>query len=383
MHRQNAMVQGLKTCAAFAQYTQLMELNPHQNYFSQLLNNRRPLIISGPCSAESEAQVLETAFALKNTGIDLFRAGIWKPRSKPGTFEGIGETGLQWLKRVKTEVGLPVSVEVATPQHIEQALKYGIDVLWIGARTTVNPFVVQELAETLRGVDIPVMVKNPVNPDLALWAGALERFYNMGTRSLAAIHRGFSVLGENRYRNAPLWQIPIELKSRYRNLPLIVDPSHIGGSREHILPLTQQALDLDYDGLMVEVHPNPAVALSDAEQQLTPLAFAEMLTRLQMRSANSPNPEFQNCAEELRQKIDAADRDIIEMLARRMALVEKIGEYKKENNVTILQMERWNEIFRTRPEWAAKMGMNAAFVEELYKLIHLESIRKQTEIMER
>src|SRR5690606_9071371 len=314
---------------------------------------------------------------------DLFRAGFWIPRLKPGTFEGIGEIGLQWLQRVRTEINLPVSVEVATPQHIELALKYGVDVLWIGARTTVNPVAVQELAEALRGIDVPVMVKNPVNPDLALWAGALERFYNMGIQSLAAIHRGFSVLGETRYRNAPLWQIPIELKSRYKNLPLIVDPSHIGGRREHIFPLAQQALDLDYDGLMVEVHPNPAEALSDAEQQLTPAAFAEMLNRLQIRTATSPNPEFQNCAEELRQKIDVADREILEMLARRMALVEKIGEYKKQNNVTILQMERWNEIFRSRPEWAAKMGVNPAFVEELYKLIHLESIRKQTEIMER
>ncbi|HSI90439.1 MAG TPA: bifunctional 3-deoxy-7-phosphoheptulonate synthase/chorismate mutase type II [Adhaeribacter sp.] len=360
-----------------------MELNPQHNYFSQQLLRRRPLVIAGPCSAESESQVLETAFALKNTGTDLFRAGIWKPRSKPGTFEGIGEPGLAWLKRVKTEAGLPVAVEVATPQHIELALKYGIDVLWVGARTTVNPFAVQELAEALRGVEIPVMVKNPVNPDLTLWAGALERFYNMGIRSLAAIHRGFSVLGESRYRNAPIWQIPIELKTRYKNLPLIVDPSHIGGRRDLILPLVQQGLDLDYDGMMVEVHPNPAVALSDAEQQLTPQAFAEMLARLKIRMANSPNPEFQNCAEELREKIDAADRDIIEMLARRMALVQKIGEYKKQNNVTILQIERWNEIFRTRPEWAGKMGMNESFVEELYKLIHLESIRKQTEIMER
>jgi chorismate mutase len=360
-----------------------MELNPEQSFFSRLLNNRRPLVLAGPCSAESESQVLQTAAALKNTGVDIFRAGIWKPRSKPGTFEGIGEVGLQWLKRVQTEIGLPVSVEVATPQHIELALKYGVDVLWIGARTTVNPFVVQELAEALRGVDIPVMVKNPVNPDLALWAGALERFYNMGIRSLAAIHRGFSVLGENRYRNAPLWQIPIELKSRYKNLPLFVDPSHIGGSRNLILPLVQQALDLDYDGFMVEVHPNPAVALSDAEQQLTPAAFTEMLAQLTVRTAQSPNAEFQNCAEELRGKIDAADRDILEMLARRMALVEKIGEFKKQNNVTILQIERWNEIFKTRPEWAAKMGMNEEFVAELYKLIHFESIRKQTEIMER
>ncbi|KAA9327329.1 bifunctional 3-deoxy-7-phosphoheptulonate synthase/chorismate mutase type II [Adhaeribacter soli] len=360
-----------------------MELNPEQNYFSRLLSHHKPLLISGPCSAESEGQVLETALALKNSGIDLFRAGIWKPRSKPGTFEGIGEIGLQWLNRVQAETGLPVSVEVATPQHIELALRYDMDVIWIGARTTVNPFVVQELAEALRGVDIPVMVKNPVNPDLALWAGALERFYNMGIRSLAAIHRGFSVLGENRYRNAPLWQIPIELKTRYKNLPLIVDPSHIGGRRDLILPLTQQALDLDYDGLMVEVHPNPAVALSDAEQQLTPAAFADMLASLKVRTAQSPNPEFLNCAEELRAKIDAADRDILEMLARRMALVEKIGEYKRQNNVTILQMDRWNEIFKTRPEWAARMGINPDFVEELYKLIHLESIRKQTEIMER
>lgn len=359
-----------------------MELNPAQNYFSQLASRRRPVIIAGPCSAESEAQVLETAYALKTQQTDLFRAGIWKPRSKPNTFEGIGEIGLRWLNRVQTEVNLPVAIEVATPQHVELALKYGIDVLWIGARTTVNPFAVQELAEALRGVNIPVLVKNPVNPDLTLWAGALERFYNLGIRSLGAIHRGFSVLGETRYRNAPIWQLPIELRTRYKELPLFLDPSHIGGRRDLILPLTQHGLDLDYDGLMVEVHPNPAVALSDAEQQLTPAAFAEVLARLQLKSAQSPNDDFRNCAEELRTKIDAADREIIEMLARRMALVEKIGEYKKANHVTILQMERWNEIFRTRPEWAARMGMNPVFVEELYKLIHLESIRKQTEIME-
>jgi chorismate mutase len=360
-----------------------MELDPNHNYFSQLLACRRPFVISGPCSAESEKQVLETAFALKQTGIDLFRAGIWKPRSKPGHFEGIGETGLQWLQKVKAETGLPVAVEVATPQHIELALEYGMDVLWIGARTTVNPFVVQELAETLRGVDIPVMVKNPVNPDLALWAGALERFHNMGIRSLAAIHRGFSVLGESRYRNAPLWQIPIELKTRFKTLPLIIDPSHIGGRRDLIQPLTQQALDLDYDGLMVEVHPNPEEALSDAEQQLTPAAFADVLAQLKVKSSTCADREFISMAEEMRAKIDAADRDLIETLARRMALVEKIGEYKKQNNVTIFQMERWNEIFKTRPEWATKMGVNENFVAELYKLIHLESIRKQTEIMDR
>ena len=360
-----------------------MQLDPEHNYFNQLLSRRRPVLLAGPCSAESEEQVLETAFALKNISVDIYRAGIWTPRSKPNTFEGIGEAGLSWLNRVQTEANLPVAIEVATPHHIELALKYGIDILWVGARTTVNPFVVQELAEALRGVDIPIMVKNPVNPDLSLWAGAIERFQNVGIKSLAAIHRGFSVLGETRYRNAPIWQIPIELRTRYKNLPLFLDPSHIGGRRELILPLTQHGLDLDYDGLMVEVHPNPAVALSDPEQQLTPQGFAEMLAQIQIKTAHSSNAEFRNCAEELRAKIDAADRDIIEMLARRMALVEKIGEFKKQNNVTILQMERWNEIFKTRPEWAGKMGMNEDFVAELYKLIHLESIRKQREIMGR
>jgi chorismate mutase len=352
-------------------------------YFSGLLAERgRPLVIAGPCSAESEQQVMQTAEALKLLGVHLFRAGIWKPRSRPNSFEGVGLQGLAWLGRVKRELGMRVTTEVATARHVEQALKQEIDVLWIGARTTVNPFAVQEIADALTGVNVPVMVKNPVNPDLALWIGAIERIYQAGITDLAAIHRGFSSYQPSKYRNAPVWQIPIELKARFQNLPVIVDPSHIGGSRDLIHPLSQRALDLGYDGVMIETHPNPAEALSDAEQQVTPAALAEILYQLQVRKTDYDDAELVNRAEELRLKIDAADHDLIGALARRMALVEQIGEYKKQNNVQVLQLERWKEIFSTRADWANEAGINPAFVEELYKLIHVESIRKQTIILQ-
>jgi chorismate mutase len=360
-----------------------MTFNNKDTYFSGLLAERgRPLVIAGPCSAESEQQVMQTAAALKPLGVHLFRAGIWKPRSRPNSFEGVGLQGLDWLGRVKRELGMRVTTEVATARHVEEALKQEIDVLWIGARTTVNPFAVQEIADALRGVNVPVMVKNPVNPDLALWIGAIERIYQAGINDLAAIHRGFSSYQPSKYRNAPVWQIPIELKARFQNLPVIVDPSHIGGSRELIHPLAQRALDLGYDGVMIETHPNPAEALSDAEQQVTPAALAEILRQLQVRKTNYDDAELVNRAEELRLKIDAADHDLIGALARRMALVEQIGEYKKQNNVQVLQLERWKEIFTTRADWATEAGINPAFVEELYKLIHVESIRKQTVILQ-
>ncbi|GAB3821230.1 bifunctional 3-deoxy-7-phosphoheptulonate synthase/chorismate mutase type II [Pontibacter rugosus] len=338
-------------------------------------------MIAGPCSAESEEQVMETAQALQQQGIKLFRAGIWKPRTRPGSFEGVGEKGLAWLKRVKQELGLMVTTEVATGKHVEEALKYNIDVLWIGARTTVNPFAVQEIADALKGVQVPVMIKNPINPDLALWIGAIERIYTTGITDLAAIHRGFSSYGESKYRNTPLWQIPIELKARFQNMPLIIDPSHIGGKRELIFPITQKALDLGYDGMIIESHPRPDFALSDAAQQVTPAALKDILDRLQVRKPKYDDAELVNRAEELRLQIDAADHHIIEALAKRMALVELIGEYKKLNNVQVLQLERWKEIFRTRANWAEEAGVSPAFIEELYKLIHVESIRKQTVVM--
>jgi chorismate mutase len=359
-----------------------MNFNTKDTFFSRLLAERgKPLLIAGPCSAESEAQVMQTAEALKSQHIHLFRAGIWKPRSRPNSFEGIGLEGLKWLGRVRRELGMKVTTEVANARHVEEALKQEIDVLWIGARTTVNPFAVQEIADALQGANVPVMVKNPVNPDLALWIGAIERVYNTGITDVAAIHRGFSSYQKTKYRNAPVWQIPIELKALYQGLPVIVDPSHIAGNRELIFPVSQKALDLGYDGVMIETHPDPDNALSDADQQVTPARLAEIFSNLQVRKTNYDDAELVNRAEELRLQIDAADHEIIAALARRMALVEQIGEYKKQNNVQVLQLERWKEIFQTRADWAAEVGINPTFVEELYKLIHVESIRKQTEVM--
>ncbi|WP_299819261.1 bifunctional 3-deoxy-7-phosphoheptulonate synthase/chorismate mutase type II [uncultured Pontibacter sp.] len=359
-----------------------MKFNYKESFFAKLrAGENRPLRIAGPCSAESEAQVMQTAQALAQQNIHLFRAGIWKPRSRPNSFEGVGFKGLAWLKQVKQEFGLKVTTEVATARHVEEALNYGIDVLWIGARTTVNPFAVQEIADALKGVQVPVMVKNPVNPDLALWIGAIERIYNAGVTDLAAIHRGFSSYQKSKYRNAPVWQIPIELKARFQSLPIIVDPSHIAGNRDLIFPVSQKALDLGYDGVMIETHPDPDHALSDAEQQVTPARLAEIFEKLQVRKTNYDDVELVNRAEELRLQIDAADHDIIAALAKRMALVEQIGEYKKQNNVQVLQLERWKEIFRSRAEWAEEAGITPDFVAELYKLIHVESIRKQTQIL--
>lgn len=358
-----------------------MELD---TYFTRRLAQKgQPLLLAGPCSAETEEQVMATARGLQGLGVDLFRAGIWKPRTRPGSFEGIGTEGLRWLQRVRQETGLAVTVEVATPRHVEEALAHQVDVVWIGARTTVNPFAVQELAEALGGTGVPVMVKNPVNPDLALWAGALERLDRAGVRDLAAIHRGFSTGAPSRYRNAPTWGIAIELKTRYPELPLICDPSHITGRRDLLLPVAQKALDLDYDGLMLETHPDPDHAWSDAAQQVTPARLGEIMQELKLRYRSTDNADYLNKAEELRQKMDVADQDLIDALARRMALVEELAEYKKQNNVKILQLDRWNEIFKSRPEWAAKVNVNEKFVAELYKLIHIESIRKQTEIMQR
>ena len=359
-----------------------MKFNSKESYFTKLLaGGQGPLKIAGPCSAESEEQVMQTAQALAGQEIHLFRAGIWKPRSRPNSFEGIGYKGLEWLSQVKQTFGLKVTTEVANARHVEEALKYGIDVLWIGARTTVNPFAVQEISDALRGVQVPVMIKNPVNPDLALWIGAIERVYSAGVTDLAAIHRGFSSYQKSKYRNAPVWQIPIELKARFQTLPIIVDPSHIAGNRDLIFPVSQKALDLGYDGVMIETHPDPENALSDADQQVTPARLAEIFEKLQVRKTNYDDAELVNRAEELRLQIDAADHDIIAALAKRMALVEQIGEYKKQNNVQILQLERWKEIFRSRAEWGEEAGVNPDFVAELYKLIHVESIRKQTQIL--
>jgi chorismate mutase len=356
---------------------------PADTFFTRRLAQKgQPLIIAGPCSAESEEQVLTVARALKAAGqADMYRAGIWKPRTKPGGFEGMGTAALPWLQAARAETGLPMAIEVATPKHVEEALKHDIDVLWIGARTTVNPFAVQELADALAGTGKPVMVKNPVNPDLALWIGAIERLERAGITDIAAIHRGFSTFAPSRYRNAPTWAIPIELKTRRPDLVLINDPSHIGGSRDLLLPIAQKALDLDYDGLIIETHPDPDHALSDAAQQVTPARLQQILSELNYRYRSSDNADYRNKAEELRQKMDTADHEILEMLARRMALIQELAEYKKENNVKILQLERWQEIFKSRPEWGRKLNIDEKFVGELYKLIHIESIRQQTEVL--
>jgi chorismate mutase len=341
----------------------------------------KPLVIAGPCSAESPEQLLTVAQALKNLGIPIMRAGVWKPRTRPNQFEGMGTEALRWIQEVKREIDIDFATEVASPQHVEEACKAGIDVLWLGARTTVNPFVVQEIANALKGVDKIVLVKNPINPDLALWIGALERVNHAGIEKLGAIHRGFSSFQKSQFRNPPLWQIPLELKSRYPELPLIGDPSHITGNRNMIFDISQKALDLGYDGLMIETHPNPDAALSDAAQQITPARLKEILSSLRVSAQHSSNVVFLNKLEALREKIDHLDQELIDTLATRSQLIEQIGEYKKENNVTIFQLERWNEIMQTRPEWGKQSNLFPDFIRELYTIIHNESIRVQTEIM--
>ncbi|MDA0196454.1 MAG: bifunctional 3-deoxy-7-phosphoheptulonate synthase/chorismate mutase type II [Bacteroidetes bacterium] len=339
------------------------------------------MIISGPCSAESEEQLLETCQGLKNEGIEIMRAGIWKPRTRPNNFEGHGATALDWVAQVKKELNVKFAVEVANPQHVELSLKAGVDILWIGARSTVNPFTVQEIADALRGVDIPVLIKNPINPDLALWLGAFERINNVGITKLGAIHRGFSSLQESQYRNVPAWRIPIELKSKFPELPILCDPSHICGNRELLLDISQKALDLNYDGLIIESHRDPDNAWSDASQQVTPKRLGEIVRALKIKAMTSDNSDFINILEELREQIDESDRDILESLARRMSLVEKIGEYKKSNDVTIFQVNRINDIFKSRKEWGSAMNLSEDFVEELYKIVHIASVKRQTEIM--
>ncbi len=340
-----------------------------------------PYIIAGPCGIESEQQIRQVATELKSKKVNLLRGGIWKPRTRPDSFQGIGTEGLRWLKQAGQENDLPVTVEVAHPRHVEQALDAGIDCLWIGARTTVNPFLVQEIAGSLTGVDIPVFVKNPINPELELWLGALERFYNAGIRKLGAIHRGFSSYEKSRYRNVPNWQIPIELKRRIPELPMLCDPSHICGNRNLLYSVAQTALDLSYDGLMIEVHPDPESALSDKEQQVLPHDFFVLLNSLVIRKKSVDDVIFMNLLEELRDRIDRIDENILQMLADRMMVAREIGQYKKENNLAILQVERWNEILRTRQFSGLRKELSREFIVHMYELIHDESIRHQTQVM--
>lgn len=340
-------------------------------------DNERPFVIAGPCSAESEEQLLTTARQLAMKGCHNFRAGVWKPRTKPGGFEGHGEKALPWMKRVKDETGMLVATEVATPEHVELALKYGIDILWIGARTSANPFAMQALADALRGTDVPVFVKNPVNPDIELWIGAMERLSQAGVKRLGAIHRGFSSYEQKIYRNAPMWQIPIELRRRIPELPLICDPSHIGGRRELIAPLSQQAMDLGFDGLIVESHCDPDKAWSDARQQVTPEVLDYILSILVVRDEKIVTESIN----QLRKTIDDLDNQLMDLLARRMSVCREIGRYKREHNMTVLQASRYNDILSRRGAQGTLLGMAPEFVGKIFENIHEESVRQQIEII--
>lgn len=338
---------------------------------------KRPVIIAGPCSAETEEQVMNTATQLASKGIKIFRSGIWKPRTKPGGFEGVGVTGLPWLQRVQKELGMLVSTEVATPKHVEACLEAGIDVLWIGARTVANPFAMQELADSLRGVDIPVLVKNPVNPDLELWVGGLERINGAGIKRLGVIHRGFSTYDKRIYRNLPMWHIAIELRRRFPNLSIFGDPSHIGGARELVAPLCQQAMDLGFDGLIVESHCNPDAAWSDAKQQVTPDVLDFILDKLIIRKSVQSTESLTA----LRHQIDEIDNALIEQLAKRMRLSREIGQYKKEHDMTIVQTGRYNEILDKRGAQGVLCGMSSDFMKTVFEAIHEESVHQQIEVM--
>ncbi len=344
--------------------------------------NPEPLIISGPCSVETPEQLRQTVSGLYNEGIRVFRGGVWKPRTRPGSFEGVGSIALPGIKEVKGEFDIEFSIEVASSQHVEEALKHDIDILWIGARSTVNPFTVQEIAESLRGVDVPVLIKNPVNPDLSLWIGAIERIKRVGIQQVAGIHRGFSNYRDKIYRNSPLWQIPIDLKAEFPDLPLICDPSHISGRRDLVPIVSQKALDLNFDGLMIESHVNPDEAWSDAAQQLTPANLGNMIRNLQTRKVHFEGVDKQDHLEDIRSQIDHADHELLEAIQRRMALVKKIGEFKKLNNVAVLDMERWKAILESRPEWARELAINPNLATEIFVLLHQESIKKQTEILD-
>ena len=344
--------------------------------------NKRPLVISGPCSAETEEQVLETAKRLAATGsVDVLRAGIWKPRTKPGLFEGIGAKGLPWLQAAKKATGLPTTVEVATGKQVEDALTFDVDMLWIGARTTVNPFSVQEVADALRGVDVPVLIKNPINPDLELWSGAVERVARAGVKDIGLIHRGFSSYGNTEYRNAPMWHLAIEMKRRNPGMILINDPSHICGRRDILLDVAQKAVDLDFDGVMIESHIDPDNAWSDAKQQITPEVLGQMINSIIWRKEDINSEEYHAALEKLRQQINHLDDELMQILSQRMKIAEKIGEYKKNNNITILQTNRWNEILERAFTQGAKVGLSKEFITRYFDAVHMESINHQNKIM--
>ncbi|MBK9531168.1 MAG: bifunctional 3-deoxy-7-phosphoheptulonate synthase/chorismate mutase type II [Chitinophagaceae bacterium] len=343
---------------------------------------KRPLIISGPCSAESEEQMLQTATGLANTGmVDVLRAGIWKPRTKPGLFEGNGIVALPWLAKAKKITGIPVTVEVATAKHVEDAMHFDVDMLWIGARTTVNPFSVQEVADALRGIDIPVLIKNPINPDLELWSGGIERLQKAGMNQVGMIHRGFSSYGNTEYRNAPMWHLPIEMKRRFPGMPLICDPSHICGNRTMLQSISQKSIDLDFDGLMLESHIDPDNAWSDAKQQVTPEKLLELLNGLVWRHESTTAQEFITALTTLREQINQVDDELLTLLGQRMKLSDKIGQYKKDNDITILQTNRWNEILERAFQKGEALGLTKEFIVKYFDAVHIESIHHQNKVM--
>jgi len=342
----------------------------------------RPSVVAGPCSAESEEQIMETAAGLKDLGINVFRAGIWKPRTHPGSFEGIGSEGLKWMQRAKREYGLKISTEVASEKHVFECLKFGVDLVWLGARTTANPFLVQEIADALKDTDIPVLVKNPVNPDLDLWIGALERLNRAGIKKLGVIHRGFSTFDKIKYRNDPQWQVAVELRSRYPELPFFVDPSHMAGSKDYIREISQRSLDLGFEGLMIESHCNPSVALSDAKQQLTPPELRDLLyNQIVVREKDSDSPEWKENIDQLRAKIDIIDENILYALGSRMKISRQIGEYKKNNNIAILQTSRWDAILAKVVEAGKEFGLSEKFVKNVFNAIHEASVEAQNDII--
>ena len=358
-----------------------MENNKEQRKWLDDFGLDHPLVIAGPCSAETEEQVLKIAHQLKDTDATVLRAGIWKPRTRPGTFEGVGALGLKWLKKAKEETGMLTTTEVANAHHVDLALENDVDILWIGARTTVSPFIVQDIADALKGTDKTVLVKNPVNPDLSLWLGAVERFHTADIKNLGVIHRGFSAYEKTKYRNNPEWQIAIELQNKFPDLPLILDPSHIAGRRDIIFDLCHTALDLNYDGLMVETHHPPDDAWSDAAQQITPATLVQIMKDLKIRKEVSESEEFQNKLSTLRAKIDVADNQLIELLSKRMKISDEIGQVKKAQNVSVLQTKRWNEILGNMVLEGEQHGLSEEFILRLFKAVHQESINHQEKIM--
>ncbi len=357
-----------------------MSIQPIAQWFSKTLKG--PLIIAGPCSAESREQVLQTAKGVAALGkVDVFRAGVWKPRSRPGTFQGAGEPALEWLAEAKLETGLLLAVEVATPQHVEAALRYGVDMFWVGARTSSNPFSVDELATAMAGVNVPVLVKNPIHPDLEMWIGVIERFAKVGVTKLGGIHRGFSPFQKSMYRNVPKWEVAIDLRSIMPDLPIICDPSHISGRPELIPDVAQKALNLSMDGLMIETHVNPSKALSDAKQQVTPKALDNILASLSYKRITPLSPESVDILDSMREKIDSLDLQLLELLSQRMVIVEQIGEYKLRNNVAIMQLRRWEQMIKMRVEVGERLGLSPKYVKDLLRLVHKESVRKQADMI--